>query len=174
MRLSGSFARALGQVAAAAVLAALAVQCQADELKIGVVNLEKILRDSVPAKMAEQKLKQEFEKRNKDLQDMDARIKGLADKLDKDNPVITDAERIKRQQELQDMDRDLRRRQREFQEDVNQRKNEEYQALIQRAQRAVQQIAEQEKFDLILQEALYNSPRVDVTDRVLRALDSAK
>jgi outer membrane protein len=173
MRLSGSIAQIV-RVAMVAVLASFALQTHADDLKIGYVNMDRIMRDSVPAKLAEQKLAQEFDKRTKDLKETDARIKALADKLDKDNPVISDPERVKRQQEIQDMDRDFRRRQREFQEDVNQRKNEEYQALLQRAQRAVEQVAVQEKFDLILVDVVYSAPRVDVTDRVLRVLDSAK
>jgi outer membrane protein len=174
MRSSGSVAHSLGSVLVAAALAAGGASSQADELKIGFVSAERILRDSAPAKAAEQKLSQEFAKRGKDLQDMDTKLKAAADKLDKDSPVLSDADRSRRQHDLQDMDREFQRKRREFQEDLNQRKNEEFQALLERAQRIVRQIAEQDKYDLILQDALYVGPRVDVTDRVLHALDNPK
>jgi outer membrane protein len=105
---------------------------------------------------------------------MESKLKAAAEKLDKDSPILSDAERSKRQRELQDMDREFQRRRREFQEDLNQRKNEEFQNLLERAQRIVRQLAEQEKFDLILQDALYVGPHIDITDRVLHALDSGK
>ena len=146
----------------------------AGELKIGYVSAERILRDSVPAKAAEQKLSQEFAKRGKDLQDMDTKLKATADKLDKDSPILSDAERTKRQHELQDVDREFQRKRREFQEDLNQRKNEEFQNLLERAQKIVKQLAEQEKYDLILQDALYVGPQIDITDKVLHALDAGK
>jgi outer membrane protein len=174
MRSSGSVAHSLACVLITAALAAGGASALADELKIGFVSAERILRDSAPAKAAEQKLSQEFAKRGKDLQDMDSKLKAAADKLDKDSPVLSDADRSRRQHELQDMDREFQRKRREFQEDLNQRKNEEFQALLERAQRIVRQIAEQDKYDLILQDALYVGPRVDVTDRVLHALDNPK
>jgi len=155
---------------ATAVLALCCRPALADQLKIGYVSAERILRDSAPAKAAEQKLSQEFAKRGKDLQDMDSKLKATADKLDKDSPILSDAERSKRQHELQDMDREFQRKRREFQEDLNQRKNEEFQNLLERAPK----IVEQEKFDLILQDALYVGPQIDITDKVLRALDSGK
>jgi outer membrane protein len=171
MRLTSCAALRLGSLATAAVLG-LCAQPALAELKIGYVSAERILRDSVPAKAAEQKLQQEFAKRGKDMQDMDSQLKAKADKLDKDGPILSDAERTKRQHELQDMDREFQRKRREFQEDLNQRKNEEFQNLLERAQRIVRGIAEQEKFDLILQDALYVGPQIDITDKVLHALDS--
>jgi outer membrane protein len=174
MRSASSVALKVGSVAMAVALGLCGRASLADELKIGYVSAERILRDSVPAKAAEQKLLQEFAKRQKDLQDLDGQLKAAVDKLDKDSPVLADAERTKRQHELQDMDREFQRKKREFQEDLNQRKNEEFQNLLERSQRIVRQIAEQEKFDLILQDALYVGPRVDITDKVLHALDSGK
>jgi len=173
MRLISSVAMNLGTALVAAALG-FGGAARADELKIGFVSAERILRDSVPAKAAEQKLSQEFAKRGKDLQDMDGKLKAAAEKLDKDSPVLSDAERTKRQHELQDLDREFQRKRREFQEDLNQRKNEEFQALLERAQRIVRQLAEQEKYDLILQDALYFGPHVDITDKVLHALDTGK
>jgi outer membrane protein len=174
MRLTSSVALKLGSVAMAAVVGLCATPAWTEELKIGYVSAERILRDSVPAKAAEQKLSQEFAKRGKDLQDMDSKLKETAEKLDKDSPILSDAERSKRQHELQDMDREFQRRRREFQEDLNQRKNEEFQNLLERAQRIVRALAEQEKFDLILQDALYVGPHIDITDKVLHSLDSGK
>lgn len=156
------------------LLVALAPCARADELKIGFVSTERIMRESVAAKAAEARLTQEFAKRDKELQDLGAKLKATADKLDKDSPVLSEADRARQQRELQEMDREFQRRRREFQEDLNQRKNEELQSLLERAQRIVRQIAEQEKYDVILQDAVYVGPRADVTDKVLKTLDSAK
>ncbi|HXY05190.1 MAG TPA: OmpH family outer membrane protein [Burkholderiaceae bacterium] len=158
----------------AGLLVALAPYARADELKIGFVSTERIMRESAAAKAAEARLTQEFAKRDKELQELGAKLKAAADKLDKDGPVLTEADRARQQRDLQEMDRDFQRRRREFQEDLNQRKNEELQSLLERAQRIVRQIAEQEKYDLIVQDAVYAGPRADVTDKVLKTLDSAK
>ncbi|HEU0204049.1 MAG TPA: OmpH family outer membrane protein [Burkholderiaceae bacterium] len=144
------------------------------ELKIGYVNSERILRDSAPARAATQKLEQEFAKRDRELQEMGGKLKAAVERFDKDSPVISEADRIKRQRELAEMDREFQRRQREFREDLNQRRNEELQQLLERAQRIVRQIADQEKYDLILQDAVHFSPRVDLTEKVLRALNNGK
>lgn len=163
----------LSATAVAALLAA-APFAQAQELKIGVVNSDRILRDSQPARAAMQKLEGEFAKRDKDLQEMGARLKSSAERFEKDGPVMSETDRVRRQRELAEMDREFQRKQREFREDFNQRRNEELQALLERTNRIIRQIAEQEKFDLIVQEAVYFNPRIDMTERVLRALNSAK
>jgi outer membrane protein len=163
----------LSATAVAAMLAALPL-AQAQELKIGVVNSDRILRDSQPARAAMQKLEGEFAKRDKDLQEMGARLKTSAERFEKDGPVMSEADRVRRQRELAEMDREFQRKQREFREDFNQRRNEELQALLERTNRIIRQIAEQEKFDLIIQEAVYFNPRIDMTERVLRALNNAK
>jgi outer membrane protein len=146
----------------------------AQEFKIGVVNSDRILRDSQPARAAMQKLEAEFAKRDKDLQEMGARLKSSAERFEKDGPVMSEADRVRRQRELAEMDREFQRKQREFREDFNQRRNEELQALLERTNRIIRQIAEQEKYDLIVQEAVYFNPRIDMTERVLRALNAAK
>ncbi len=161
-------------VAAVLSLLAATAAVRADELKIGFVSTERIMRESVAAKAAEARLTQEFAKRDKDLQELGVKLKATADKLDKDGPVLSEAERTRQQRDLQDMDREFQRRRREFQEDLNQRKNEELQSLLERAQRIVRQLAEQEKYDVILQDAVYVGPRADVTDKVLKTLDAAK
>jgi outer membrane protein len=144
----------------------------AQELKVGVVNSDRILRDSTPARAAMQKLEAEFAKRDKDLQEIGARLKSSAERFEKDGPVMTETDRIRRQRELADMDREFQRKQREFREDFNQRRNEELQALLERTNRIIRQMAEQEKYDIILQEAVYFNPRIDITEKVLRALNN--
>ncbi len=157
-------------VAAAGLLAGAA---QAQELKIGYVNSERVLREATPAKAAQAKLETEFGKREKDLNDATGRLKAAADKLEKDAPTLSEAERTRRQRELVEQDRDLQRKRREFQEDLNQRKNEELAAVVERANRVIKQIFDQEKYDLILQEVVFAGPKVDITDKVIKALNAA-
>ncbi len=143
----------------------------AQELKVGFVSTERIFRDAAPAKAATAKLEQEFSKRDKDIQELAARLKSTAEKLDKDAPVLSDAERGKRQRELAEMDKDFQRRQREFREDLNQRRNEELAIVLEKANKVIKQLAEAEKYDIVFQEAVYFSPRIDITDKVLKALN---
>jgi outer membrane protein len=156
----------------AAVLVAVAPLALAQDLKIGVVNSDRILRDSTPARAAMQKLEGEFSKRDKELQEIGARLKTSAERFEKDAPVMTETDRSRRQRELAEMDREFQRKQREFREDFNQRRNEELQALLERTNRIIRQMAEQEKYDLIVQEAVYFNPRIDITEKVLRALNN--
>jgi outer membrane protein len=160
--------------AAVATLLAATPLAQAQELKVGVVNSDRILRDSQPARAAMQKLEAEFSKRDKELQDMGARLKSSAERFEKDGPIMSETDRVRRQRELAEADREFQRKQREFREDFNQRRNEELQGLLERTNRIIRQIAEQEKYDLIVQEAVYFNPRIDMTERVLRALNNAK
>lgn len=143
----------------------------AQEIKIGYVNRERVLREAAPAKTAQAKLEAEFSKREKELVDTQARIKAAADKLEKDAPTLSETERSRRQRDLVDQDREFQRKRREFQEDANQRKNEELAGLVERAQKVIKQIADQEKYDLIVEEAVHFSPRVDITDKVIKALN---
>ena len=163
---------------ALAVLATLATwtsfASQAQEFKIGIVNAERILRDSNPAKAALVKLESEFLKREKDLNDAIITFKQAEEKFLRDAPTMTEAQRISKQKQLAEQDRDLKRRQREFQEDLGARKNEENAMLIERAGRAVKQVAEAEKYDVILQEAAYFNPKHDITDKVIKALNAGK
>lgn len=161
---------------AAVVTVALAVgthAAQAQELKIGYVNGERVLRDSAPAKAAQAKLEAEFSTREKELSETNARLKAASEKLEKDAPTLAEGERTRRQRELVEQDRDFQRRRREFQEDLNQRKNEELAAVVERANRVMRQIFDSEKYDLILQEAVFAGPRVDITDKVIKALNAA-
>jgi outer membrane protein len=155
-----------------ALLACAATGTRADDLKIGYVNSDRVLRDAAPAKAAQAKLEAEFSKREKDLADIATRLKADSDRLDKDGPTLGEAERARRQRELVDQDRELQRKRREFQEDLNQRKNEELGAVVERTNKVIKQIFETEKYDLILQEAVFWSPKVDITDKVIKALNA--
>jgi outer membrane protein len=144
----------------------------AEEVKIGFVSIERILRDSAPAKAAFTKLEQDFSKRDKELQDLQNKLKAAAEKNARDEPVLSDSDKMKRQRELADMDRELQRKRREFNEDVSQRKNEELNVIVEKANKVIKQIAEAEKYDILFQEpVVYISPRVDITEKVLKALN---
>jgi len=149
-------------------------EAQAQEVRIGIVNTERILRDSSPAKAAELKLKQEFVKRDEELQKLAARLKETNDKLERDSAVLAETDRMKRQREAAELDRELQRRTREFREDVNQRKNEELSQVVERSRKVIRQVAEQEKYDLVVEDAIYFNARIDITDKVLRALNGSK
>jgi len=172
-RVSAARWLAAALVGVASLAASGVAWSQEGALKIGYVNSDRLTRDSAPAKAAMAKLEAEFGKREKELTDQAARLKAAADKLDKDAPTLPEAERTRRQRELVEQDRDLTRKRREFQEDLNGRRNEELAAIVERANRVIRQIFEQEKYDIILQDAVMAGPRVDITDKVLRALASA-
>ena len=159
----------------AAALAAAGAGAQAQELKIGYVNSERVLREAEPAKKAQAKLEAEFGKREKDLNDQNAALRAQAEKLDRDSPTLSETEKTRRQRELVELDRDLQRKHREFQEDLTQRKNEELQSVAERANRAIKQIGDVEHYDLILQDpVIYTSARVDLTKKVIDALNAGK
>ncbi|WP_423192011.1 OmpH family outer membrane protein [Cupriavidus sp. H18C2] len=164
--------KSLSAAALASAALCAAAPAMAQEARIAAVNSERILRDSQPAKAAQVKLEQEFSKRDRELQDMAQKIKGMADKLDKDTAVLADADRQRRQREVADLDREFQRKQREFREDLNQRRNEELAQVLERANRVIRQLAEQRKYDLIVQEAVYVNPRIDITDDVMKALNA--
>ncbi len=159
-------------LALSTVLLAFAGAAPAQELKIGYVNSERVLRDSNPAKAAQTKLEAEFAKRDRELNDLGTRLKSAADKLEKDAPTTAESERNRRQRELIEQDRDLQRKRREFQEDLAQRKNEELATVVERANKVIKQIFDSEKYDVILQEVVFAGPRVDITDKVIKLLNT--
>jgi outer membrane protein len=161
----------LGWGALLLVAFAIGFPASAQEVKIGYVNSERILRDSAPARAAQAKLEAEFSRRERELNDLRNRVKAAADRLEKDGLTLSESERNRRQKEVVDQDRDLQRKQREFQEDLNQRKNEELSAVVDRANRVIRQIFETEKYDLIVQDAVHWSARIDITDKVIRSLN---
>ena len=168
------FRRLAAAAVAAALLSPASFAVAQDAVRIGFVNTERVLRDSGPARAATAKLEGEFSKRDKEIQDLGARLKTLAERLERDATVLQDSERTRRQREFADLERDLQRKTREFRDDLNQRRNEELSQVVEKVNRVIRQIAEQEKFDFILQEAVFASPRVDITDKVLRALANQK
>lgn len=160
-------------VAAVAAAAALPCAVVAQELKIGYVNSERVLREAAPAKAAQSRLEAEFSKRERDLSEQGQRLKSAAEKLEKDAPTLSESERGRRQREIVEQDRDMQRKRREFQEDLTQRKNEELATVVERANRVIKQIFDTEKYDVILQEAIFAGPRVDITEKVIKTLNAS-
>ncbi len=142
----------------------------AAEFKIGFVNTERVFREAAPAQKAQKKLEKEFATRDQELQKMAKQAKDLQAYLEREGVTISETERRNKERDLANLNRDFQRSQREFREDLNLRRNEELSAVQERANKAIIAIAESEKFDLILQEAVYASHRIDVTEKVLKAL----
>ncbi len=154
-------------------LAALVAHAQAEEFRIGFVNIDRLLREANPAKVGQSKLEAEFSKREKDLMDAGNVLKTASEKFEREAPTLAESQRTARQRQLVDQDRDFQRKRREFQEDLNLRKNEELQQVIDKANRIIKQVAETEKYDAVLQEAAYINPKHDITDKVIKALNAA-
>ncbi|MBL8369766.1 MAG: OmpH family outer membrane protein [Rhodocyclaceae bacterium] len=150
----------------------LAFSVQAQEFKIGFVNTDRLFREANSAKAAQTKLEQEFSRREKELVTAGETLKTASEKYEREAPTLSESQRNTRQRQLADQDRDFQRKRREFQEDLNARKNEELQAVLDRANRVVKQVAEAEKYDVILQEAVYFNPKHDITEKVLKALNA--
>ena len=144
----------------------------AQEFKVGIVNLDRIFREASTAKAAQVKLEQEFSKREKEITELGNQIKTQSEKLERDAPTLSESQRNTRQRQLVEQDREFQRKRREFQEDLNSRKNEELQSVIERANRVVKALAEAEKYDLIIQEAVYVNPKHDITDKVIKSLNA--
>lgn len=161
------------RLALCATLLLPAAPALAQEFKIGIVNLDRIVREAAPAKAAQTKLEQEFTKREKDLADLGATIKTSSERMEREGPTLPESQRAARQKQLVDQDREFQRKRKDFQEDLNNRKNEELQIIIERANRAVKVLAEAEKFDLIIQEAVYINPKHDITEKVIRQLNGS-
>lgn len=164
----------LKRILAAAAVVAMPLMAQAQELKIGYVNSERVLRESAAARAAVAKLEAEFGKREKELNDQATRLKTASDKFEKDAPTLAESERNRRQRELVEQDRDLQRKRREFQEDLGQRRNEELSSIQERIGRVIRQIMEGEKYDLILVDVGFAGARVDITKKVMDALNAGK
>ena len=168
-----SFSRHLS-VALLLGVVAVAAPAQAQEFKAGFVNTDRIFREASTAKAAQAKLEQEFSRREKELVDLGNTLKTATDKFEREAPTMAESQRTTRQRQLVDQDRDFQRKQREFQEDLNLRKNEELQGVLERANRVIKQVAEAEKYDLVIQEAVYINPKHDITEKVINGLNNAK
>jgi outer membrane protein len=142
--------------------------------KFGFVNTERILRDAVPAQRAQKKIEAEFQKRDQELARIADQLKRMQEELEKNSVTMSETQRRAKERDFADLNRDFQRKQREFREDLNQRRNEELAQVVEQANRVIRQIAEQEKFDIIFQDAVFASPRIDITDKVIKALDGNK
>ena len=145
----------------------------AQESRIGYINTQRITTESAIAKAAQAKLEQEFSKRGKELADLQAALKTFSEKFERDAPTLTESQRASRQKEGAELNRDFQRKQREYQEDLNGRRNEELQQVLDKANKAVKKVAEDEKYDLVIQEVVYSSARHDITEKVLKILNAA-
>ena len=143
----------------------------ANGIKIGFVNTEQILRDSKPAKEAQEQIEAEFGKRDEELQGLAETLRTKYEDFEKNAPVMSDADRTKVQRELTDLDTDLQRKRREFQEDFNRRRNDAFSAIVEKANVAIHELAAEESYDLILQDAVTVSERIDITTKVIETLD---
>jgi len=153
---------------------ALGASAQAQDFRVGFVNTDRIFREANTAKAAQSKLEQEFARREKELNELGTALKSASEKFEREAPTLSESQRGQRQKALIDQDREFQRKRREFQEDLSARKNEELQQVLDRANRVVKQVAEAEKYDLILQEAVYINPRHDITDKVIKALNATR
>lgn len=145
----------------------------AQDSKIGYINTQRITTESAIAKAAQAKLEQEFSKRGKELADLQSALKSFSEKFERDAPTLTESQRTSRQKEGAELNRDFQRKQREYQEDLNGRRNEELQQVLEKANKAVKKVAEDEKYDLIIQEVVYSSAKHDITEKVLKMLNAA-
>ena len=162
------------QLMAAMMVMLAAATAGAADIKIGYVDVERIRRESAPAERASKQLEKEFAPRAQELQRREAQVKSLQGQLEKDVMTMSEGERRSKEQELSRMSVDLQRLQREYREDLNMRRNQELATLFERADRVIKQIADAENFDLIVQEAVFRSPRIDITERVLKVLADGK
>lgn len=144
----------------------------ANEIKIGIVNTEKILREAAPAVRAQKKIEKEFSPRDQELQKMAKQAKVLQEQLEKEGVTLSETDRRNKERDLANLNREYQRAQRQLREDLSLRQNEEFASILERANKAIQVIAEAEKYDLILQlqDSVYRSPRIDITDKVIKAL----
>lgn len=172
--MSSLISRGLMAVALAGAAVASPLALAQDGVRIGFINTDRMLREAAPAKAAQTKLEQEFSRREKEIDDAGTALKNASDRFEREAPTMSESQRQTRQRQLMDQDRDFQRRRREFQEDLGARKQEELQQVLDRANRVVREVAEAEKYDVILQEAVYINPRLDITDKVIKALNGSK
>jgi len=159
------------QLAVSLILASAFVSAPSlAETKIGFVNTEKLLREAPLSVAAQKKLEREFATRQQELQKHAKQARDLKEQLDKDGVTMSDSERKNKERDLGNLSRELQRQEREFREDLNLRRNEELGQIQERARKAIQEIARAEKYDLIVEQAVFVDPKSDITDRVMKAL----
>jgi outer membrane protein len=154
-----------------AILLLFLVALPAAAQKIGFVNTQRVLNQSAPAVRANKRLEAEFQKRDQELARIADQLKRMQDDLERNAVTMGESQRRSKEREFGELNRDFQRKQREFREDLNQRRNEETRQVVEQADRIIRQIAEQEKFDIIFQDAAFVAPRIDITDKVIKALE---
>ncbi|WP_374338907.1 OmpH family outer membrane protein [Methyloversatilis sp.] len=156
-------------LSALAMLSVMPARAETD-VKIGFVDTERILREAAPAVRAQKKLEKEFEKRSQELEKLAKQLQGMQQNMEKNAVTLSDSDRRAKEREFSELTRDMQRREREYREDLNQRRNEELSGVLDKANKAIKVIAEAEKYDIIFQEVVYRSQRIDITEKVLKAL----
>jgi outer membrane protein len=148
-----------------------AISAQSAELKVGYVQVDKILQEAPQTAESGKKLEKEFSPRSQELDRMAKQIKDLEVALDKDGLTITEAERRSKERDVQNIKTEFQRKQRELREDINLRKNEELGSLQDRINKAVQSVAKSENYDLVMYSGVaYATDKIDITDKVLKLL----
>ena len=143
----------------------------AADLKIGYVQVDKLLQEAPQTAESGKKLEKEFSPRSQELDRLQKQIRELEAALDKDRLTSTDAERRNRERDASNLKLEFQRKQRELREDINLRKNEELAVLQDRINKAVTTVAESESFDLVVYGGVaYASKKIDITDKVLKLL----
>lgn len=157
-----------------AVMLSMGASAAVAQSKIGFVDSDRLMREAAPAVRAQQRLEKEFEQRDQELQRVARELQALQQDLERNALTMAENERRNKERTMNDLNRDFQRKQREFREDLNQRRNEELATVLDRANGAIKQVAESEKYDLILQEAVYASPGIDITEKVIKLLDASR
>ncbi len=149
-------------------------QALAADFRVGIVNTERILRESAPAVKAEKKIEKEFSGRDQEIKKVAKQVKDVQTLMEKEGLTLPEGEKRNKERELANLNMNLQRMQRGFSEDLNLRKNEEMSVVLEHANKAIQALAEKEKYDLILQEAVYRNPNIDITEKVLKYMANEK
>jgi outer membrane protein len=149
----------------------VATNVSGQELKIGFVNTDRVFKEAAPALRSQKKLQDEFAPRDQEIKAVNAQATEVKAKLEKDGLTMAESEKRALESELARLSREIQRLQREFREELNLRKQEELKVILRIANEEIDKIAAEEKYDLILQEAVYRSDRLDITDKVIKALE---
>lgn len=149
----------------------MATSVSGQELKIGFVNTDRVFKEAAPALRSQKKLQEEFAPRDQEIKAVNSQATEVKAKLEKDGLTMAESEKRALESELARLSREIQRLQREFREELNLRKQEELKVILRIANEEIDKIAAEEKYDLILQEAVYRSDRLDITDKVIKALE---
>lgn len=141
------------------------------QMRIAYVSPERLYSESKLAKSADSRIEAEFSKREKANRELRARLKTVSEKFDAESANLVEPERTRRARAVLELDKQVQREEQEYIEDLQQRKNDERASIAAKAFKSIERIAEQEKFDVVLTEALWVNRRIDITDSVLRRLD---